>query len=71
MKRLKSNSDDIEERLYQLLQETLAMLSRNFEEKSGRLKNDFAELQRQEREIEYAEAFMRAQAHECDPVAFL
>ncbi len=44
MKRLKSNSDDIEERLYQLLQETLAMLSRNFEEKSGRLKNDFAEL---------------------------
>ncbi len=35
------------------------MLQRNFESKSGLLKNDFAELQRQEREIEYTEAFMR------------
>ncbi len=60
MRRLKSNSDNIEERLYQLLQETLAMLQRNFEQKSGLLKNEFAELQRQEREIEYTEAFMRA-----------
>jgi B-box zinc finger len=51
MKRLKSNSDDIEERLYQLLAETLALLSKNFEDKSGLLKNDFAELQRQENEI--------------------
>ena len=31
MRRLKTNSDEIEERLYQLLQETLAMLQRNFE----------------------------------------
>ena len=71
MRRLKSNSDDIEEKLYQLLADTLAMLQKNFEQKSSLLKNDFAELQRQEKEIEYAEAFMRAQAHECDPVSFL
>lgn len=51
MRRLKSNSDDIEERLYALLTETLALLQKNFEEKSGLLKNDFAELQRQEKEI--------------------
>lgn len=44
MKRLKQNSDKIEERLYQLLTETLALLTKNFEEKSGVLKNDFAEL---------------------------
>ena len=60
MRRLKSNSDDIEEKLYQLLADTLAMLQKNFEKKSSLLKNDFAELQRQEKEIEYAEAFMRA-----------
>ena len=60
MRRLKSNSDDIEEKLYQLLADTLAMLQKNFEQKSSLLKNDFAELQRQEKEIEYAEAFMRA-----------
>jgi hypothetical protein len=46
MRRLKSNSDDIEEKLYQLLADTLAMLQKNFEQKSSLLKNDFAELQR-------------------------
>ena len=71
MKKLKSNSDDIEERLYKLLTETLSMLQRKFEEKSSLLKNDFAELQRQESEIGFTEQFMMNQAHNCDPVSFL
>ena len=59
MRRLKENSDDIEEKLYKLLAEVLGLLQRNFQEKSGLLKNDFAELQRQEKEIEFVEGFMR------------
>jgi len=71
MRRLKTNSDEIEEKLYQLLSEVLALLQKNFQDKSGLLKNDFADLQRQEKEIEYTEAFMLRQAHDCDPVSFL
>ena len=58
MKKLKSNSDEVEERLYKLLTETLALLQRNFEDKSSVLKNDFSELQRQEAEIQFTEQFM-------------
>ena len=46
MKKLKQNSDEVEERLYQLLTDTLALLKSKFEEKSNILKNDFSELQR-------------------------
>jgi len=46
MRKLKSNSDEVEERLYKLLTETLNLLQRNFEEKSGALRNDLSELQR-------------------------
>lgn len=44
MKKLKQNSDDVEERLYALLTETLALLKIKFEERSNILKNDFSEL---------------------------
>jgi hypothetical protein len=44
MRKLKSSSNDIEERLYKMLTETLAVLQKNFEGKSGILKNEFAEL---------------------------
>jgi len=46
MRKLKNNSDEVEERLYKLLTETLNLLQRNFEEKSGALRNDLSELQR-------------------------
>eukprot|EP00347_Sterkiella_histriomuscorum_P018935 403343594 len=71
MRSLKQNSDDIEERLYQLLQETLSLLKVKFQEKSNILKNDFSELQRQENEMKYIEEFMLRQAHDSDPVQFL
>ena len=44
MRKLKTNSDEVEERLYKLLTETLNLLQRNFEEKSGALRNDLSEL---------------------------
>ena len=44
MRQLKVNSDEVEERLYALLTETLALLKVKFEEKSNILKNDFSEL---------------------------
>lgn len=55
MRKLKTNSDEVEERLYKLLTETLNLLQRNFEEKSGALRNDLSELQRQEAEIQHIE----------------
>lgn len=44
MKRLKQNSDEVEALIYQMLQQTLAMLKQKYEENANILKNDFSEL---------------------------
>ena len=49
----------------------MSLLQRNFEEKQSLMKNDFAELQRQENEIRFTEDFIRRQAHDCEPIEFL
>jgi hypothetical protein len=62
---------EVEDAIYEMLKKTLASLSEEYTKKLNIIKSDLLELNRQNREIEYAKTFIKLQSNLLEPVNFL
>lgn len=71
IKQLRENVTNVDEKIYTLLKKALSDLNNEFNKKLNILKSDLVELQRQLKEIEFSQAFVKDQSDKDKPVNFL
>ena len=71
MQHIKENAMQVTEKINQILMNALNDIDKHVRAKTDQLKSDRNELNRQLYEILYAEAFIKKQSEQADPLEFL